>query len=169
MICVFDLERPWLSNVAASFPQLCGRMEATIISMCMCVFVWKCANPHLRHSSNPKSRPGIFHLLWCSDTCVMALNCEFSSASRAAGLSNSKIWKWKIEHRSLPAYKSAPVSLCTENIRSSWVHIYKTSELFPLRRKLSRQNSRYEWLQLQIYAKRWKHPQKLTFLSGRPD
>lgn len=51
--------------------------------------------------------PGVFHLLWCSDACNMALNREFSFANRAAGLSNSKIWKWKIEHRSLPAYNSA--------------------------------------------------------------
>lgn len=36
---------------------------------------------------------GVFHLLWFSDVSIMALNREFSSASKAAGLSNSKIYE----------------------------------------------------------------------------
>lgn len=35
----------------------------------------------------------MFYLLWFSDASIMALNLEFSSASRAAGLSNSKIYE----------------------------------------------------------------------------
>lgn len=45
------------------------------------------------HSSHPKFSSRIFYLLWFSDASIMALNLEFSSASKAAGLSNSKIYE----------------------------------------------------------------------------
>lgn len=104
MIRVFGLERHRLNAVVGwrLLQLVCARVR-------MCA----CGNPHLSRSSNLKWGPRVFHRLWCSDACIMALNCEFSSASRAAGLSNSKIWKWKMQHRSLPAHKSAPAySFC---------------------------------------------------------
>lgn len=103
---------------------------------------------YLSHSSNLKSRPGVFHLLWCSDACNMALNWEFSFANRAAGLSNSKIWKWKIEHQSLPAYKSAPAyPFCiqrTYKIKAQFGYKYSKLADFPWEGNISNQNFKYQ-------------------------
>lgn len=99
-------------------------------------------------SSNLKLRPGAFHLLWCSDACNMALNREFSFANRAAGLSNSKIWKWKIEHRWLPAYKSAPAYPFrvqrTYKIKAQFGNKYSKLTDFPWEEYVSNQNFKYQ-------------------------
>lgn len=46
-----------------------------------------CCSPH------PKFGPSVLYLVWFSDASIMALNLEFSSASKTAGLSNSKIYE----------------------------------------------------------------------------
>lgn len=52
------------------------------------VFHWSIAASHLPSGVQPQS----LYLLRFSDASIMALNFEFSSASKAAGLSNSKIY-----------------------------------------------------------------------------
>lgn len=43
--------------------------------------------------SQRMSNPSVFYPLWFSVASIMALNLEFSFASKAAGLSNSKIYE----------------------------------------------------------------------------
>lgn len=54
--------------------------------------------------SLPEFGSSVFYLLWFSEASIMALNLDFSSASKAAGESNSKTYEMeKTEKRSAPA------------------------------------------------------------------
>lgn len=109
----------------------------------LCVFVHMC-DCTFESQLRSKLTPGGcfdsgFYPLWCSDACNMALNREFSFANRAAGLSNSKIWKWKREHRSLPAYKSASAYIfyvqSTYKIKAQFGYKYSKVSDFPWEEK----------------------------------
>lgn len=75
----------------------------------------------------------MFQLLWFSDASIMALNLEFSSASKAAGLSNSKIYEIKKDksndqnqHAETEIQLIHSMNLCREKEKNSGI-------LFPLR------------------------------------
>lgn len=64
----------------------CGRIGWFVSFCAFQVFA------ELSAASQPPSKvQHFFYLLWLSDASIMALNLEFSSASKAAGLSNSNI------------------------------------------------------------------------------
>lgn len=89
------------------------------------------------HSSHPKFSSCIFYLLWFSDASIMALNLEFSSASKAAGLSNSKIYENEKDKTNHHQHIKSQVQLtyfkklCRKKINQSLLPSCEYWKLFP--------------------------------------
>lgn len=95
-LCVFGLEiNRLLHKAAITRASVFLHLNAMAGLSRLCFFVqFMYSTETLRcRSSHPKFSPSVSYLLWFSDASIMALNLEFSSASKAAGLSNSKIYE----------------------------------------------------------------------------